>query len=148
MENFINNLDYSYLGAFLFLVFFTIRPFTFLGASILLATGGIIFGPILGIFLGFIGWNLSLTTAYFAGKLIPDFTKKIKNKNILKWKNKLTENPFYSTLLARILYLPHDSISALAGFLKINFFKFFLANLIGTIIPTIFWVLGLQSLFN
>lgn len=148
MENLINSINYSYWGAILFLIIFTIRPFTFLGASILLATGGIIFGPILGTILGFIGWNISLIAVYFAGKLIPDFTKKIKNKKLKNWKIKLIKNPFYATLLSRILYLPHDSISALAGFLKINFFKFVLANLIGTIIPTLFWVLGLQSLFN
>lgn len=52
----------------------------------------------------------------------------------------MVDNPFESVLMMRLLYLPEDFVSYLAGFLQLNWKPFLLANTLGGIPGTFSFV--------
>eukprot|EP01134_Creolimax_fragrantissima_P003857 CFRG3857T1 len=127
---------------------------------------GFLFGPWKGETLVIIGANISAICAYYIGMFFG--TSMFNDENIAarselsdenitasegdssslleRYTERLRSNSFETVLIMRLIFLPYDLVSYVAGFLRIHLWQFFLATLLG-ILPgsTSFVLLGSSS---
>lgn len=120
-------------GPLLYIVIYAIRPLTFFPATALSILSGVFFGLVGGTFLTVIAANLSAALAYVVGRF---FGKNLKLEDSLigNWVEALRKNSFEAVLTMRLIFLPFDGVSYMAGILKTPFFSFMSATFIGTLL--------------
>jgi len=129
-----------------------LRVFVFFPASILTILGGLVFGVFWGSVWTLIGANLSVALAYYTGGFfLRESSEKLLDSSktpasLKKLLNKAKSDPFITSILMRLLYLPFDLVSYLAGIVRLSFWQFLAGSAICA--AAVLWDgVGFQSLF-
>ena len=133
------------LAPLAYIVVYTIRPLTLFSSVLLTLAGGFLFGPVWGIIYTIIGANLSATVAFFVGRYFGQGVLDDESADgfVQRYARRMRENSFETVLIMRFIFLPYDLVNYLAGFLRIGYWPFLLATILGSIPGTIaFFVLG------
>lgn len=132
-------------GALIYLVVYLVRPVLLLPASLITALAGNVWGLWLGFAIGMIAGTLSALIPYAAGRwFAPEEAVYERicegDSRIGRFVTLLKRRPFQAVLTMRLLYFPYDTVSAVAGGLRIGFLPFFSATAIGNIAGTFAFV--------
>jgi len=138
----IGDAESSSLGPIIFILVYAIRPLIFFPATLLTILAGVLFGPIYGVIYTIFGENMSANLAYWVGRFFGGDIK-LPEGIVKHLRTTAQENSFTTVLIARFIYLPFDLTNFASGILKIRWFSYALATLIG-IMPglTTFVLLG------
>ena len=120
-------------GPVIFIVLYTLRPIFLFSAAVLSIGGGFLFGPVWGVVYTLVGSNLGATLAFFIGRFFGDGMAT----DLGGWGKRMRENSFESVFLMRLMFLPYDLVNYAAGFLRINYWAFLTATVLGSIPGTI-----------
>lgn len=138
----------SPLGPIVYIVVYMLRPLAFFSAVVLTLLGGAIWGPVWGVLLTVVAANASAGVAYGLGAFLGEGLIKSAASDeeddtgwISRYTRRMRENAFVTVLLMRLVYLPYDLVSYLAGFLRIPFVQFIGATALGSLAGTITFVL-------
>jgi uncharacterized membrane protein YdjX (TVP38/TMEM64 family) len=131
-----------------YIFIYTIRPLTLFSSVLLTLAGGFLFGSFWGVVLTIIGANLSATVAFFVGRYFGRgvLDDEASGGLVQRYARRMRENSFETVLIMRFIFLPYDLVNYLAGFLRIGYWPFLLATVIGSIPGTIAFVLLGSSL--
>ncbi len=138
-------------GPLLYVLIYAIRPLTFLSAAALTLAAGSIFGaggPLnLALAVGYtvVASHVSASVAYligryFGGSVIEEDGDEEEAGVIQRWAGRIRRNTFETVLTMRVLFLPFDLVSYLAGFLRVSWFKFITGSILGSVAGTIAFV--------
>ena len=134
-------------GAVVFVAAYLVRPLFFFSAAALTVAGGFLFGAPLGIALVVVAANASALIAYgIARWLGSGFVSRSDDGGLARWTGRMRARSFETVLLMRLLYLPYDLVSYLAGAVRIHPGAFFAATAIGSAPATVAFVLVGASL--
>ncbi len=129
-----------WFGPLIFLfIFVVLRPFTLIPAIVLAAMGGHIFGLKWGFIWGMIGKTLSAVMPYYFGRLFntDDTPRAINTSGVrgvaARVERFLQENTFESLLAMRLVNVPFDIVSFMAGYMSMSFKLFMLATFLGNL---------------
>lgn len=125
-----------------YIVLYVLRPLIFFSSIVLTLAGGFLFGPAWGIVYTTIGANLSATVAYLVGRY---FGRGILEEDAVgglmqRYARRMRESSFETVLIMRFIFLPYDLVNYAAGFLRIHYWPFLLATILGSIPGTIMFV--------
>lgn len=119
---------------FFFILLYTLRPLILFPASIMTLTSVFVFGLYGGFFVSYVGEMLSACVAFFIGKYFGNslhITPKINTTKVGKY---FTDNPFLSVLMLRIVpVFPFDFVNYASGIMKVPFYPYITASLIGVL---------------
>ena len=126
-----------------YIVIYAIRPLTLFSSVLLTLAGGFLFGPVWGVIYTIIGANLSATVAYFVGRYFGQGVLDDESASgfMQRYARRLREHSFVTVLIMRFVFLPYDLVNYLCGFLRISYWPFLLATILGSIPGTIAFVL-------
>jgi len=128
--------DFGIWAPIIFMGIFAVRPFTLIPLSIIALSSGLIFGPYMGTLYNMIGTVIGAATSFAAIRIFTDGAH-IEDRNldtIKEFKNDLEENGFKSVLMLRLIpVLNFDLITFFCAKMKVIWWKFLLATLVGTI---------------
>lgn len=135
-------------GPVAFVAVYLLRPLIFFSAAVLTVAGGFLFGPAGGIVLVVIAANGSAMVAYGLARWLgtgaapePDATGRLA-----RWTGRMRDRSFESVISMRLLHLPYDLVSYLAGAVRIHPGAFLLGTAIGSAPATVAFVLFGASL--
>lgn len=136
------------LAPLAYIVIYAIRPLTLFSSVLLTLAGGFLFGPVWGVVYTVIGANLSATVAFFIGRYFGQGVLDDASSGglIQRYAQRMRANSFETVLIMRFIFLPYDLVNYLAGFLRISYWPFLLATVLGSIPGTIAFVLLGSSL--
>ncbi len=125
-------------GPVLFFVIFIFRPFTLIPAIILVALGGRIFGLEVGFIVGLFAKTASAIIPYYGGRLFAgeldagEVHGKIRrlSQRIARF---LRRNAFEALVAMRLVHVPYDVVSFVAGNLYMPFRVFIGGTFVGNI---------------
>lgn len=152
-QAFIDGVETAWWGVLAFVAIYLARPIVLFPASILTVVGGVLFGPVAGVFIVIIAANGSATIAYLVGRLLrqapadPDVDDVdgrdagVADSVISRWSSKMRDNSFETVLLMRFAFLPYDLVNYGAGALRIRYVAFIAATALGSLPGTISFVL-------
>jgi uncharacterized membrane protein YdjX (TVP38/TMEM64 family) len=128
-------------GALVYLVIYTfsIRPFIPIPPTLYTFVGGFTFGPLWGTFLTVLGATLNASLCFIIARALgKGFVEKISNGKLDKLNEKLRNSGFKTLLIIRTSPVgpPFDLVSYASGVLRISFWSYFVATLIGIIPAT------------
>jgi len=131
----------NWWGPALFVAVYTLRPLVLFPASILTILGGLAFGPIWGTIWTTIAANLSTATTYGVGRTFgnPEVARRL-SRLLGNTVDRARRNPFETTLIMRLLYLPFDAVGYVAGFVHLRFVPFITGSAVGILPGTIAFV--------
>ena len=131
-------LGESRWGPLLFIVLYTLRPLVLFSSVVLTLAAGALFGPIWGVVYTMVGANLGSSLAYLIGRTFGGNMTIGKNANLVgKYVESMRDNSFETIFVMRLIYIPYDLVTYLAGFLKVNYGAFILATVLGALPGTI-----------
>ena len=130
-----NFLSTNVYGLALFLFILSIRPLTFIPISIFTTIGGVLFGPILGFIISYIGVLLSSTLAYVVGYRLIKETNPLAR--LYRRRKLIYKYPFEFLLGLHLTMLPFDLINYGAGISRVPFRPFLIAVMVGMIPGTL-----------
>jgi len=135
LGNVIQYVSTSPYGPLLYMGFYAIQPPFFFSEAILTTAGGFLFGPVWGMAYAIVGSNAEALYSYTLGRYFgPRILDKLDATEFVERYGKpLKENPFETILTMRLLMVPHDIVSCLAGTLQVDWKPFLLATAIGSI---------------
>jgi pyruvate/2-oxoglutarate dehydrogenase complex dihydrolipoamide dehydrogenase (E3) component/uncharacterized membrane protein YdjX (TVP38/TMEM64 family) len=123
----------SPVGALFFFILFTLRTYLLVPASVITVLGAYYYGFWVGLLLNVISSNFSNVFNYYLARY---FTKKYNfNNSLISYY--LSSDNIFSVIVIRLMFLPYDLISVLAGTLKVDLRKFALSSAIGSLPGTI-----------
>jgi uncharacterized membrane protein YdjX (TVP38/TMEM64 family) len=135
-------------GPLAFLAVYLARPLIFFSASVLTVAGGFLFGAVTGIALVVLASNGSAMVAYGLARWLggerradPDAAGRLA-----RWARRLRDRSFETVIVMRLVYLPYDLVSYLAGALRIHPLAFLAGTAIGSAPATVAFVLFGASL--
>lgn len=135
-------------GPLAFVAVYLVRPLIFFSAAVLTVAGGFLFGAVGGTVLVVIAANGSAMVAYGLARWLggerfadPDATGRLT-----RWTRRLRERSFETVIVMRLVYLPYDLVSYLAGALRIHPLAFLTGTAIGSAPATVAFVLFGASL--
>ena len=131
----------NWWGPTLFIAVYTLRPLVLFPAAVLTVLGGLAFGPVWGTIWTTVAANLSTATTYGVGRTFgnPDVAGRL-SKLMGSTVDRARRNPFETTLIMRLLYLPFDAVGYVAGFVHLRFLPFLAGSAIGILPGTIAFV--------
>ncbi len=132
------------LAPLIFIGLYTLRPIVLFSAVLLTLAGGALFGAVWGVVYTVIGANLGATLAYFIGYFFGQNALEAEDEDtgrLQRWIGKMRSNSFETVLTMRFIFLPYDLVNYLAGFLRINYWAFILATILGSLPGTLSFVL-------
>ena len=135
-------------GPVVFLAVYLARPLVFFSATVLTVAGGFLFGPVGGVVLVIVAANGSAMVAYglarwLGGEKWPDPEAAGR---LARWTRQMRERSFETIIVMRLIYLPYDLVSYLAGAARIHPVAFITATAIGSAPATVAFVLFGASL--
>ncbi|MCB0195359.1 MAG: TVP38/TMEM64 family protein [Anaerolineae bacterium] len=137
------------VGSLLFIVLFTLQPLVFFPSFILGIAGGMLYGPVTGTLLVTLGANGAANVCYLVGRFfgwnIVD-TQSDNDGFIRRTMHGARNNTFETILTLHLLFVPFDLVNYLAGFFRMDWLKFALATVIGSIPGILTFVLFGASL--
>ena len=144
VQHLIDIVSQSTLGPLTFVLFYIVQPILFFPSSLLTIAAGYLYGPVYGAIISIIGSNGSAVLAYYVGCYFGlDFYEpnQRSNSRLQRYASRLTKNSFTAVLVMRLVYLPYDPVSYLAGFLRIRFWPFVIGTFLGSVVGTISFTL-------
>lgn len=138
----------TWYGPLLYIVVYLLRPLILFPASLLTLLAGSIFGLAFGYVYALIAGTISALIPYSVGRWFSseeEAKEKAKNEaeeesRLQKFIGAMRENPFQTVLTMRLLFLPYDGVSLLAGGLRIGLIPFMAATMIGNLGGTFAYV--------
>ncbi len=132
----------GFWGPLIYIGLYIVRPLILFPSTVLTLAGGFVFGPVLGVFYTVLASNASSTVAYFVGRYFGEglFRDDGSDSLLQRYARRMRENSFETVMTMRFIFLPYDAVSYLAGFLKIRYWPFILATVLGSIPGTIAFV--------
>jgi len=132
----------SWFGPLLYILFYLVRPLILFPASLLTILGGSVFGIWPGFAYVLLAGTASSVFPYIVGRWFSSEEREPAQieSTIQRFIRLLQRNPFQAVLMMRLLYLPYDAVSLLAGSLRIPFLVFFLATALGNLAGTLSFV--------
>lgn len=145
VEQFGRVLTGTWYGPLIYMAVYTLRPVTLFPASPLAVLAGSLWGLGLGFVYGLLAGTLSAVIPYLAGRWLTldagatsdDSDKQGVIQRIVRM---IQTSPFQSVLMTRLLYFPYDTVSVVAGSLRVAFVPFFLATALGNVVGTFAFV--------
>jgi uncharacterized membrane protein YdjX (TVP38/TMEM64 family) len=136
----------SVWGPLIYVILYVARLALLFSATVLTLAGGFLFGPIRGTLLTVLAANLSSLVAYaigryFGGALLGGGDDSMAEGRLARWRSRMVEAPFETVLIMRLIYLPYDGVSILAGLLALPPRAFLAATILGTLPGTVQFVL-------
>ena len=137
LSHVIQYVSTSAYGPLLYMGFYAIQPPFFFSEALLTVAGGFLFGPVWGMLYAIVGSNAEAMYSYTLGRYFgPRILEKLNATEMAeRYGEPLKKNPFETILTMRLLMVPHDIISCVAGTLQVEWKPFLLATAIGSI-PT------------
>ncbi|MCB0168499.1 MAG: TVP38/TMEM64 family protein [Anaerolineae bacterium] len=161
-------------GPLLFIVFFALQPLVFFPSFVLGIAGGMLYGPVAGIFFVMIGANSAANVSYLVGRFFGWGVVEVhsnqrggwrSNSSVLagvewgmvevhsnqggliqRYMNRARHHTFETILILHLLFVPFDLVNYLAGFFRMHWLKFAVATVIGSIPGVLSFVLFGASL--
>jgi uncharacterized membrane protein YdjX (TVP38/TMEM64 family) len=133
----------TWYGPLLYIVVYLIRPLILFPASLITLLGGSVFGLWPGFLYVLLAGSASSVFPYALGRWFSSGqtgSDAPPASPVQRFVGMLKRNPFQAVLLMRLLYLPYDAVSILAGSLGIAFWQFFLATALGNVAGTFSYV--------
>lgn len=131
-----------------FIAVYLLRPLIFFSAAALTVAGGFLFGPAAGIVLVVLAANGSAMVAYglarWFGKGVP--VEPEATGRVARWTGRLRDRSFESVMSMRLLLLPYDLVSYLAGAVRVHPGAFLAGTALGSAPATVAFVLFGASL--
>jgi uncharacterized membrane protein YdjX (TVP38/TMEM64 family) len=139
----VNWMETHPLGPVVLLLAFVVQAFLFVPTGLLGVAAGHLYGISAGLLLTLIGTGLAAAAAYATGRFFggDHLASAHDDSRMASIATRLRRNGFVTILVMRLLWLPFDLVSYLAGFLRIAFGPFLLATFIGAIPPSLAYVL-------
>jgi uncharacterized membrane protein YdjX (TVP38/TMEM64 family) len=133
----------SAYGPVLFILLYTLRPIFLFSAALLTIGAGALFGPVWGMVYSVLGSNMGATLAFFIGRFFGEglLDTDSDETRLGPYIKRMRERSFETVFLMRLLFLPYDLVNYLAGILRISFWAFLSATVLGSIPGTISFVL-------
>jgi uncharacterized membrane protein YdjX (TVP38/TMEM64 family) len=136
----------SVWGPLIYIVLYVARLALLFSATVLTLAGGFLFGPVHGTLLTVLAANLSSLVAYvigryFGGASLGARAEEAAEGRLARWRSRMVEAPFETVLIMRLIYLPYDGVSILAGLLALPPRAFLAATILGTLPGTVQFVL-------
>jgi uncharacterized membrane protein YdjX (TVP38/TMEM64 family) len=131
------------LGIAIFVVLYLLRPLVLFPATGLTVAAGFVFGPWLGLIVVILAANASALLTYAAGRWFgrPATTGTPGGGRMARYRARLHERTFETVLIMRLVLLPYDVVSYLAGVLRVAPLPFLAATAVGSIPGTVAFVL-------
>lgn len=132
----------TWFGPLLYIGVYLLRPLILFPASLLTILGGSVFGLWPGFLYVLVAGTLSAVLPYGIGRWFSSETASVPTSEsvIRRFIQMLRRNPFRAVLIMRLIYLPYDAVSLLAGSLRIPFLVFILATGLGNVAGTLSFV--------
>lgn len=119
----------------LFIVAEAISIVFFMPASIPIALGGVLFGPIQGFVYGWLGAVAGAGMAFLVGRALGrDFTALLIGKRLQRFDDALARHGFATVLYARMLNTPFTPMNYGFSLTKVGFFDFFFGTSLGVLL--------------
>jgi uncharacterized membrane protein YdjX (TVP38/TMEM64 family) len=130
-------LTEEWYGPIIYIIVYLVRPLILFPASLLTILAGNVYGLWLGFLYALLAGTASSAFPYIIGRWFASENKTgqadAQDSALSRFVDTLRRNPFQAVLTARLLYLPYDLVSIVAGNLRISFVTFFAATAIGNI---------------
>ena len=145
-QQFIDTVGGAWWGVFAYLLVYLVRPIVLFPASVLTVVGGILFGPVVGVLVVVVAADASAMVAYGVGRLLgrppggiesPGDDASLRHR----WASRMRANSFETVLIMRLVFVPYDLVSYLAGVLRLRWLPFLLATALGSLPGTVSFVL-------
>lgn len=132
----------GWYGPLLYVLVYLIRPVILFPASLLTILGGSVFGLWPGFAYVLFAGTSSAILPYALGRWFSSDTEQDHGQQsiIQRFSQMLKQNPFQAVLTMRLIYMPYDAVSIVAGNLRISFIMFFLATALGNLAGTLSFV--------
>jgi uncharacterized membrane protein YdjX (TVP38/TMEM64 family) len=131
----------SWFGPVIYVAIYLIRPLILFPASLLTILGGSVFGIMPGFVIVLLAGTASAVLPYSIGRWFSSGEQQPASDTLIqRFVRAMQGNPFQTVLLMRLLYLPYDAVSLLAGSMRIPFLVFFSATAIGNLAGTFSFV--------
>lgn len=143
IESFITQT--GFVAPLVYIVLYSIRPLVFFPGTILTAISGVLFGPLAGILYTLIGANLSANLSFIVGRFVAkDWVEQQKSQYpvLKRFQDDLKKHGFVTVLIMRLIFLPFDIVSYVAGASPIRQVDFALATAIGILPGSMTFVLA------
>jgi uncharacterized membrane protein YdjX (TVP38/TMEM64 family) len=147
-EHLIHLVTFGAAGALVYVAFYASTRLVFFPPTLLTIASGFVFGPVWGVVLAVLGANAAAVVSYLMGcyfgqgLLGPERTSGMLGRYV----ERMRQNGFESVMLLRLVYAPFDPVSILAGSLGIDWRRFVLATLLGSLPAILSFVLFGASL--
>ncbi len=135
-------LSSTWFGPLLYIVVYLLRPLILFPASLLTILGGSVFGLWPGFLYVLIAGTISAVIPYGIGRWFSNrAAPEAADASVFqRFMHLLRRNPFQAVLTMRLIYLPYDAVSLIAGNLRIPFIIFILATGLGNVAGTLSFV--------
>ncbi len=135
-------LTNAWYGPLLYIFVYLLRPVILFPASLLTILGGSVFGLWPGFLYVLVAGTLSSMIPYGVGRWFSNGAQpeSVEESTFQRFVGMLRRNPFQAVLIMRLIYLPYDAVSVLAGSLSIPFLTFILATGLGNVAGTLSFV--------
>ncbi len=136
-------IDGTLIGIVLFIVLYLLRSFVLFPATGLTVAAGFLFGPWLGLAVVIVAANASAMLTYAIGRWFGTgaTTGHRGDGRVARYRVRLHERTFETVLVMRLLLLPYDVVSYLAGVLRVRPLPFLAGTAVGSIPATVAFVL-------
>lgn len=144
----VDGIQSSAWGAPAFVAVYLVRPLILFSATVLTVAGGFLFGAVGGIALVLVASNASAMVAYGVARWLGAGAQSdpASMSRRARWTRRLRERSFETVLVMRLLFLPYDLVSYLAGAVRIRALSFIIATALGSAPATVALVLFGASL--
>lgn len=134
----------NWYGPLLYIAVYLIRPLTLFPASWYTVLAGNVFGLPAGFAIALVSGTVSSLVPYTMGRwFAPERsveTVRDELTRLQRFVDLMQRNPFQTVLTMRLLFLPYDGVSLLAGGLRLPLLPFLTATAIGNVPGTFFYV--------
>lgn len=144
----VDALEGSAWGPVVFVAVYLVRPLILFSAAILTVAGGFLYGPVLGVVLVVIASTGSAMVAYGLARWLGGgfLSDPAATGRLDRWAGRVRERSFQTVIVMRLLYLPFDLVSYLAGAIRVRPLPFLAGTVIGSAPATVAFVLFGASL--
>ncbi len=143
----ISRLIYEFVAAnplapLIYIVIYALRPLTLFPAMLLTIAAGSLFGFLPGLVYALIGENLSANTAYALARFFrhEDPEQASETRRLSAFRRLLINQAFPTVVVLRASYLPFDLVNYGCGLLRVRWWPYVFASLIGMLPPMITFV--------
>ncbi len=135
-------------GPLIFTGLYLVRPLLLFSAAVLTVAGGFLFGPWLGIAVVIVAANASAMVAFTIGRWFGVGSSEVESEGsqLKRFAGRLRQRGFETILIMRLVLLPYDLVSYMAGLLRVKPMTFLAGTALGALPGTVAFVLAGASI--